>query len=154
MIMTKNKTESFWKSRRFKNIALPISIFLSIAVSCYYLFSNPAYNLKTAYIERTGDNYTVTVLGKRNLMVHDPISLLKKVTYIDSNKFQIPRADGIIDGLEIPNRPSSYKIMKGQAIFITDKTMKVSLYYDNYDDKKIDPSTWNGEYELEWRNKK
>ena len=87
-------------------------------------------------------------------MVHDPISLFKKGTYIDSAKFEIPRAEGIIDGLEIPNRPGSYKIIKGNAIIIRDKTMTFSLFYDNYDDKKTDPSTWNGNYELEWRSQK
>ena len=87
-------------------------------------------------------------------MAHDPISLFKKGTYIDSSKFEIPRAEGIIDGLEIPNRPGSYKILKGNAITINNNVMKVRLFYDNYDNKKIDASTWNGDYELEWRTQK
>lgn len=84
-------------------------------------------------------------------MVHDPISLFKKGTYIDSTKIVIPRSEGNIDGLEIPNRLGSYKIMKGNAISISNNKLQVKLYYDNYDDKKIDPSTRNGDYELEWR---
>lgn len=87
-------------------------------------------------------------------MVHDPISLFKKGTYIDSIIFEIPRAEGIIDGLEIPNRPGSYKILKGNAITINNKTLMVEVFYDNYDDKKTDSSTWNGNYELEWRTRK
>ena len=87
-------------------------------------------------------------------MVHDPISLFKKGTYIDSAKFEIPRSEGIIDGSEIQNRTGSYKILKGNAITINNKTMMVNLFYDNYDEKKTDPSTWNGNYELEWRTHK
>lgn len=154
IIIGKNKTGSFKNSRNYNRITFSISVFLSILVSCYYFFSNPAHNFKTAYIEKQGNKYIITIKGKRNLMVHDPISLFKNETYIDSAKFEIPRAEGIIDGLEIPNQPGSYKILKGNAIIITSNSMKVNLFYDNYDDKKTDPSTWNGEYELEWRSQK
>lgn len=154
ILINKNETVGFWKTRKYNRIVVPLSIFISITFSGYYLFSNPAHNLKTAYIEKDVDKYIVTILGKRNSMAHDPISLLKKSTYIDSSKFEIPRAEGIIDGLEIPNRPGSYKILKGEAITITNGTMKVRLFYDNYDDKKINPSNWNGDYELKWRTQK
>jgi len=154
IIIDKSETRSFRKTKKYNRITLPISICLSVILSCYYIFSNPAHNFKTAYIEKSTDKYIITIMGKRNLMVHDPISLFKKGTYIDSTQFEIPRADGIIDGLEIPNRPGSYKILKGNAITITNRTMTVNLLYDNYDDKKTDPSTWNGTYELEWRSHK
>jgi len=151
IIIDKSETGSFRKTKQYNRISLPISIFLSIIVNCYYLFSNPAHNFKTAYIEKGTGNYMITIIGRRNLMAHDPISLFKKGTYIDSVKFEIPRPGGIIDGLEIPNNPGSYKICKGNAITINNKAMTVSLFYDNYDYKKIDPSIWNGNYELEWR---
>jgi hypothetical protein len=154
IIIDKSETGSFRNTKKYNGIALLISICLSIIFTCYYLFSNPAHNFKTAYIEKRNDKYIITVMGKRNLMVHDPISLFKKEIYIDSSKFEIPRAEGIIDGLEIPNRTGSYKILKGNAIVITNSTMKVSLFYDNYDDRKNDPSTWNGDYKLEWRTQK
>ena len=87
-------------------------------------------------------------------MVHDPISLLKDRTYVDSEKFMIPRSKGIIDGLEIPTQPGTYKILPGNAVEITDNSMKIRLFYDNYDDKTKEPSTWNGDYQLEWRTDK
>jgi len=154
IIIDKNETGNFAKTKKYKSITLSISLSLSIIFSCYHLFSNPAHNFKTAYIEKGTDKYIITIIGKRNLMVHDPISLLKNGTYIDSNKFEIPRSEGIIDGLEISNRLGSYKILKGNAIVITNNTMKVNLFYDNFDQKKADPSTWNGNYELEWRTHK
>jgi len=118
------------------------------------MFSNPAKNFKTAYIDKTGDNYQVTLLGKRSLMTHDPISILKRETYIDSFKINIPRQEGIIDGTELFNRPGGYKLTKGTTISITDDKMKVTLLYDNFDDKTIDKSFWNGEYDLQWRSGK
>ncbi len=85
-------------------------------------------------------------------MFHDPVSLFLRKTYEDSAEFEIPRADGVIDGLEVPNNPGSYKIVKGNAITIKNNKIIIRLFYDNYDDKRIEPSTWNGDYELQWRN--
>jgi hypothetical protein len=154
LFIDKSETDNLRKTKKYQRITILISICLSIIFSSRYLFSNPAYNCKTAYIEKSTDEYIITLLGKRNIMVHDPISMLKKGTYIDSMKFKIPRPEGIIGGSEIQNRPGSYKIINGKAITIKNKTMKVELFYDNYDNKKIDPSTWNGEYKLEWRTQK
>jgi len=154
LLIDKDVSVNFKRSKRYNAIILPLSICISIIFSCCYLFYNPAHNYKTAYIEKDADKYSITVFGKRNLMAHDPVSLLKKETYIDSVKFEIPRAEGIIDGLEIPNVPGYYKILKGNAIEINSTTIKISLFYDNYDNKKIDSSGWNGIYKLEWRNKK
>jgi hypothetical protein len=135
-------------------VVFGISGSFSLAFTWYFLFYNSAGNLKTAYIEESGEKYTVTILGRRNYMPHDPISLLQKPTYLDSAKFIVPRAKGPIDGLEIPSRPGSYKIAPGEAMVLTDGTIRVTLFYDNYDDKTLDPSTWNGEYKLEWRHLK
>jgi hypothetical protein len=145
-----DRTKDFLKTAKSKRIVFLISIICSILITSYYVFFNPAENLKTAYIEKKGDNYTITLFGKRNYMVHDPISALKKDTYLDSAKFEIPRANGIIDGLEI-HSPGSYKILKGQAIIIKDKAIEIKLFYDNYDRETKDPSPWNGNYELKWR---
>jgi hypothetical protein len=89
---------------------------------------------KTAYIEKQLKGFVITIMGKRNSMVPDPISLFMKGTYIGSTKNTTPRSEGNIDGLEIPNRPGSYKIMKGNAISIFDNKLQIKLYCDNHDD--------------------
>ncbi|HWY34426.1 MAG TPA: hypothetical protein VNX68_07245 [Nitrosopumilaceae archaeon] len=147
----KGRKINFKRSKQYRRIIIPTCFVLGILLNIGYLSINPPHNFKTAYIEKKSDKFIVTILWKGNLMVHDPISLFEKKTYIDSNKFEIPRANGIIDGLEIPNRPGSYKILKGDAFIINDNKMKVQLFYDNYDDKKIEASELNGDYDLEWR---
>jgi hypothetical protein len=149
--ISQKKPINFKRTKRYRKIVIPCCFVAGIVLNILYLSINPAHNFKTAYIEKQSDGFVVTILGRRNLMVHDPVSLLMKGTYIDSTKFVIPKSEGVIDGLEIPNRQGFYKIMKGKAISIANNKMEVSLFYDNYDDKKIDPSTWNGDYELVWR---
>jgi hypothetical protein len=150
-IFHKDRNINFKRSKQYRRIILPTCFAIGILLNIGYLSINSAHNFKTAYIEKKSDKFIVTILWKGNLMVHDPISLFEKKTYIDSDKFEIPRANGIIDGLEIPNRPGSYKILKGDAFIINDNKMKVQLFYDNYDDKKIEASELNGDYDLEWR---
>ncbi len=149
-----NKTEfrDFKIIKKYRTTIIVISICLSVIFSCSYLFYNPSKNFSTAYIEKNGGKYILTLYGKRNLMAHDPISLLSKETFIDSIKFEIPRSEGIIDGLVIPNKLGSFEIVEGDAITIKDKTLKINLFYHNYNAKKNEPSNWNGSYELKWRN--
>jgi len=137
-LLNKDKTIDFKRSKQYRSFVTILSFVIGILLNIWYLSYNPAHNFKTAYIEKKDDKYVITILWKGNLMVHDPISLLEKKTYIDSQKFVIPRANGIIDGLEINNDSGSYKILKGEAIKINNNKMKVHIFYDNYDDKKID----------------
>jgi hypothetical protein len=81
-------------------------------------------------------------------MVHDPVSLLQGKTYIETEILRVPRIEGVVEGREIPVAPGYYKYL-GQIIF-SGSQMKLDLYYDNYDDKKKDPLSWNGEYNLVW----
>jgi hypothetical protein len=150
-VFYKDRTFDFKRSKQYRKVVIPSCFVLGIFLNIGYLSINPAHNFKTAYIEKKSDKFIVTILWRGNLMVHDPISLFEKKTYVDSVKFEIPRANGIIDGLEIPNRPGSYKILKGDAIVINNNKMKVHLFYDNYDDKKVEPSELNGDYDLQWR---
>ncbi|MFV0185615.1 hypothetical protein OBK25_12960 [Empedobacter falsenii] len=85
-------------------------------------------------------------------MVHDPISILKKGTYIDSTKFEIPRNDGIIKGIELPQEKGSYPYLKNSTILINGNSLKINLFYYNYDDKENRAETWNGNYKLIKRN--
>jgi len=79
-------------------------------------------------------------------MVHDPISALKRDTYIETESFLIPRATGIIQGKEIPTKKGYYNLLGN--ISITNRNLTIDLHYNNTDDKTKTPLSWNGEYEL------
>lgn len=80
-------------------------------------------------------------------MGHDPGSVLSNETYEDSVVLQVPSLqDGTINGKEIPVRKGYYKYL-GQIV-IDGKKIQVDLSYDNSDDKKIEPTSWNGKYIL------
>ncbi len=140
------------KTPKSVKLNLIISLFLFFITIFYFLFYNPATNFKTAYIEKSNEKYIITVKGKRNLMVHDPISLLKKGTYIDSAKYVISRPYGIIKGKELPNGPDSYPTINNNAITIKGNSLKINLIYYNFDDKANKSSVWNGNYKLVKRN--
>ena len=115
----------------------------------WYVFTSPASNNKNATIEKSDNQFIVTLTGKRTLMVHDPLSLLERGTYVDTFKITVPRPEGIINGNEIPTKPGNYKMLG--SLTIEDGKMRMDLYYDNYDDKIQDPLSWNGDYKLEWK---
>ncbi len=135
-----------------KRVVLIFSTIIFIFFNFYLFPFNPAKNFKTAYIEKSENKYIITVKGKRNLMVHDPISILKKGTYIDSAKFIIPRDQGIIKGNELPQEKDSYQYLNNNAILINQNSLKINLFYYNYDDKENRAETWNGNYKLIKRN--
>lgn len=81
------------------------------------------------------------------LVGHDPGPVLSGKTYEDSIVLQIPSLqNGTIKGEEIPVRKARYKYL-GQII-IDGKKVQVDLSYDNTDDKKVEPTSWNGAYIL------
>ena len=67
-------------------------------------------------------------------------------TYEDSIFFFVPRPEGIIEGKEIPVKEGYYKYQG--YILISSNKATVNLLFDNYDDKRLDPVSWNGEYNL------
>lgn len=151
IVINKSETGSFRKTKKYNRIALPISICLSIILSCYYLFSNPSHNFKAAYIERSADKYILTIYRQRSLMAHDPVSLLQRKTYLDSAKFELPKSDGIIDGTEIIYKDTYFNFLKGSTMTIKNETLTLNLeYISNYDSSrsKLD---LNGIYTLKWR---
>ena len=83
-------------------------------------------------------------------MVHDPFSLFLRKTYEDSMQYFIPRNKGVIKGEELPSKSGNYKSVG--TITIQNNIIKINLSADNYDDKKLEPDTWNGEYKLVGRN--
>ena len=94
-----------------------------------------------------GDGYLITLTGRRQNMVHDPISLLFRGTYPVRWELPVPRITGEIDGAEIPVRNDSYSFV-GRIKF-TPPYMDIDLYHDDTDDKVKRPFTWNGRYLLQ-----
>jgi hypothetical protein len=83
--------------------------------------------------------------------VHDPVSLFLRKTYEDSAQYIIPRSEGVIKRQELPTKEGYYKSVGN--IIIKDGKLRIDLSADNYDDKTLDPDTWNGNYKLVWRQK-
>jgi hypothetical protein len=138
-------TQWFVKPEKLKIVRLTSSISLGLLLIIFYSIS-PAKNNKTATIEKVENLYVVTLTGKRILMSHDLISLLKRKTYLDTFKVSVPRVEGVINGQEIPTEEGHYKML-GTIVFDGDE-MKIDLYYDNYDDSIQYPLSWNGEYKI------
>lgn len=130
-----------FQNLKILNLIFSGSIFLLLIA--YFLY-NSAKNFETAYIEKSGNTYIITLKGKRNLMVHDPISLMKKGTYIDSIKFVIPQAEGTVEGKNILNEKN---LQDNNALIIQKNKLEVNIFYFN--SKK---SSWNGKYKLVKRN--
>jgi len=138
-------TQWIVKQDKLKIVRLTVSILIGLFITIYFSIS-PTGNNSTATIEKVEDQYLVTVTGKRLLMVHDPISLLKRETYLDTFKVTVPRIEGVIDGREIPTKKGNYKMLG--TILIDGEQMKIDLYYYNFDDSIKDPLSWNGEYKV------
>ncbi len=139
------------EKRKYKFTLLIVSFIISVLTTYFFLFTSPATNYKTAFIEKDLQGYKVTVKGKRLYMVHDPVSMFLRKTYEDSAEYVIPRSEGVIKGQELPVEVGYYKSVGD--IIIKGKHLKINLYADNYDDKTVDPNTWNGNYNLVWRQK-
>ena len=137
------------KKDKQKIVRLVLSIIIGLIGTAYYIFVPAATNNKTATIEKFENQYKVTVSGKRSLMVHDLISVFERKTYTESFDFIVPRAEGIINGEEIPTEPGFYKL-KGTMTFEKDHLI-IDMFADNYDDKTKDPLSWNGNYKLQWK---
>lgn len=113
---------------------------LVLQISCGSGSETEAKNYKDAYLVTINDTTFLKLKGKR-VLLHDP------GTYEDSVLIPIPKVeDGRIEGKDIPTTPGNYKRLG--YILINKNKLTINLSYDNFDDKRIDPSTWNGEYNL------
>jgi hypothetical protein len=102
-----------------------------------------AQNYKQAYVIKKGDKVFIELKGKRKYLAHNPSDIGK--TYEDSILIEIQEyKDGVIDGRTIPVKPGYYKY-EGN-ILINKNRLQVNLLINNTDDKKLNPSDWNGEY--------
>jgi len=142
-------TKYLVKTDKRKIVRLVLSSLTALAIMAYYLFVPASSNDDTASIEKVGDSYVLTLTGERVLMAHDLISALKSETYPDTFKIVIPRAQGIINGTELPTEKGHYGTLG--TLNISDDNLIIDLYADNYDDKTKDPISWNGQYKLKWK---
>jgi hypothetical protein len=124
--------------------------FFLLGLLIYYLFFySSVKKYDTAIIEEAGNGrYKVTLVGRRRLMTHDPISALQGKTYMDVFMALLPRKQGVIKGEEFPVQKGYYKIL-GTINIVKDK-MTVDLYYDDTTLKIKKPLFWNGEYKINW----
>jgi hypothetical protein len=105
-------------------------------------------NYKQAFGYQINGYSYIKVKGKRPLVAHDPGSVLSNKQYEDSLLLQVPSlGNGTIDGKDIPVEQGSYKYIG--TITIREGKLHINLRYDNTDDRKVEPLSWNGEYILE-----
>jgi hypothetical protein len=70
----KKERLEFIASKIYKRWTFAFSVICAISICYYYLFSNPAINYKTAYIEKSAEKYILTIYRQKSLMAHDPVS--------------------------------------------------------------------------------
>jgi hypothetical protein len=104
-------------------------------------------NYKDAYVIKQQDQLFIKLVGDRLVKSHNPEDLIANKTYIDSLLIPITTTkDREIRGEDIPVKKGHYRY-KGKII-LKDDELNVALFYDNYDDKTLDPVSWNGDYKL------
>jgi len=129
------------------NLLKPSLLLLVSLVLCLTGCVGPKpHNIETAKYKKVGNRFLVEVTGTRWGVVHDPIALMAQKTYPASQQFDLPRIEGLIEGREIHQKPGHYSYLG--SISIHGATMSVDLTVDNYDDKRVDPCSWNGTYVL------
>ena len=122
-------------------------VVIGISLLLIFLFKSPAENFKEATLKLSDGEKVLVLKGKRALMSHDIISALRGKTYVDSIYFSIPfKRNGTLKGEKIKVKEGHYGY-KGK-IKIQGENVTVDLYYNNVDDKKLTPSSWNGKYTL------
>jgi hypothetical protein len=123
-----------------KYFSLIITIVLIIGCGDY---GEPEF--KTAYIRKAGQNFIITIKGRASLHPASPFDVGKTVE--DSFQFIVPRDTGIIKPNELPNDRGSYP-WAGGDITIGDNKLKIELYFNDTDQKKIEADVWNKQYDL------
>jgi hypothetical protein len=145
------RTEKLTVDKKLKWTLLIASFAIAALATYFFLFTSPATNYKTAYIEKEQQYNKVTVKRKGLYMVHDSVSLFFRKTYEDSAQYILPRSEGVTRGQELQTKEGYYKSVGD--IIVKDGRLRIDLSTRNYDDKTLDPDTWNGNYTLLWRQK-
>lgn len=122
-----------------------ITIIIGSFLVYFYVYTSPAYNHEDAVLKQKGAYYELTLTGERVYMSHDLVSALKRATYTDTIVFLLPRNHGVIQGKEIQKK-GGYPLLGN--VELKSGTIKVQLYYDNFDDHIKEPLSYNGNYRL------
>jgi hypothetical protein len=123
-----------------------ILLFVVVFFGIRFLNHTDAKNYTDAHVISRNDTVFIELKGRRSLMNHEVWSCNNK-TYEATHLIPIPKlADGKIEAKDLLIGSGGYK--RTGYILINKSKLTVSLFYDNTDDKKIDPSDWNGEYNL------
>lgn len=131
---------------KMRKPVLIILFFVALFFGIRFLIHTDAKNYKNAYLIVQNDTVFIKTKGKSVLMNHEFWSCNSK-TYEDSALFQIPKSiDGRIEGNELPSEPGDYKC--SGFIDINKNKLVVNLFFENTDDNRIEPSRWNGKYNL------
>lgn len=112
---------------------------LILQISCGSGSETEAKNNKDAYLVTINDTTFLKLKGKR-VLLHN------LGTYEDSTLIPIPKSEGRIEGKDVSVKKGYYKYQG--YILINNNKLTLNLLLDNYDDKKLDPLSWNGEYNL------
>jgi hypothetical protein len=123
-----------------------IKLFFIFISTLLFSCSNAQNDKDASVVVQDGHTF-IKLSGKRKLMAHNPISLAKGETYKDSILIEVPAVkDGIIEGKDIPVKKGYYHYLG--SLTIKGKQLTVNLLIDDTDDKKQQPLSWNGEYNL------
>jgi len=135
-------------TQNLKKTSYIIGILITFLTLYCFLFKSYSYNEKKAYVEKQGAKTVITIFGRRELMVHDPISFFKNETYKDSIRLIVPQLEGTIKAGEVININPNFKYIKG-AIIVNNNNLTINLFYISAYYKNVEASTWNGTYEIE-----
>jgi hypothetical protein len=120
---------------------------ISVSLSLIITSCSNNQNYKEAYGYEEEGRVFIKLKGKRELAAHDIGALLSKKTYEDSLLIQVPSLrNGIVAGKEIPVQKGYYNYI-GDLTIQSDKVL-VNLRYQNTDEGKTEPLSWNGKYVL------
>ena len=120
---------------------------LLLFISILHFSSSNAQNDKDAYVIEVDGKTFIKLTGRRKLMTHDPISLMKGGKYKDSILLEVPAVkEGTIEGKSIPVKKGHYHYLG--RLTIKGYELEVNLLVNNTDDKKQEPLIWNGKYKL------
>jgi hypothetical protein len=138
-----------WKNL-FANIQLDylmVRVISIVAFAVLLVSCKSNKNDKEAQIVREDNKLYIKLTGKREPRASSPGNLLRDKTVNDSLLIPLPvLQNGVIKGEDIPVR-KGYYAYKGEIV-INGADLNVRLFFDNYDDKRLDPLSWNGNYKL------
>lgn len=112
---------------------------------------NRAKNYKDAYVVVKNNKPFIKLKGRRNLMVHDPISLLENKTYEDSVFVPLSNLKDGNNKTNVVIDLGGVPILWKGVITINNKELKLYLfdiYLTSKNKVEVEAFSWNGEYHI------